>query len=336
MAKYILTILSLLISISSFSQNGLENGNLFILPKSKNRISVNNIENDNLNELKSFSINKNSIYATDQQSKVGIINTSKNAILLFDIKTSKKSKISIPYDIKPKSILINQENIFVGGEMGKEMLVQYNFKDEIWYQLEIPDEIAYKGKAVDDIVINDSLLIAIDNIITPKYVLYYNLNSKEKLKLSHFNELKSNSSYESIHQARITNKYLGLYSTTMNWGTISEHITIYADLELKKSFAISVDYYEKNTFNDFIILDEKLYIANRLKGLGILTIDNIFFKESKDEFDIFNYRIDEKLIKYKKYSGEEIVKITKVPFQQKFILTLKNKNSKYRHEIIAL
>lgn len=251
--KLIFSILSIFINVSSFSQNGLKDGDLFILPKSKNRISVNKLENNNLHELKSFSVNKNSIYSIDQQNKIGIINTSKNTIELFDIRTSIKAKISIPFDIKPKSILINQENLFVGGEMGKEMLVQYNFKNRKWYQLEIPEEIAYEGKAVDDIVINDSLLIAIDNIITPKYVLYYKMNSNKELKLSHYKALKSNSSYESIHKARISDKYLVLKSSTMNWGIISEHITVYRDLELKKSFAVSVDYKGKIIFNDLII-----------------------------------------------------------------------------------
>lgn len=333
--KLIFSILSIFISISSFSQNGLKDGDIFILPKSKNRISINKLENNNIDELKSFSVNKNSIYSTDQKSKVGVINTSKNTIELFDFRTSSKTKISIPFDIKPKSILINQENLFIGGEMGKEMLVQYNFKNKKWYQLEIPEEIAYKGKAVDDIVINDSLLIAIDNIITPKYVLHYKINSNKELKLSHYKELKTNSSYESIHQARISDKYLVLKSSTMNWGTISEHITVYRDLELKKSFAVSVDYVGKIIFNDLIINDDYLYIANSVKGLGILKLESSFFKENEDEFDIFNHKINEDLINYTHFN-DEIIKITKVPNQEKVILSLKSKKRKYSQKVTVL
>lgn len=69
--------------------------------------------------------------------------------------------------------------------------------------------------------------------------------------------------------------------------------------------------------------------------MGVLKLESSFFKESEDEFDIFNYDINEDLINYRHYD-DEIIKITKVPNQQKVILSLKNKKGKYSHEIIVI
>jgi len=333
MNKIILSTLIFFITSNVLGQNGLKNGNLFLLQKDENNITINSFENDKIKEINTFNVSEKSIYATDQKERVVILDTAKNNISIFNINYSIPKKLSIPFEIKPKTILLNNDNIIVGGEMGEEILIQYHIKNEKWYQLEIPNEVRAYGKAVDDLVINDSLLIAIDNIIIPKYILYYNLNSKDKLNFSHLKELKSNSSYESIHQARISSKYLGLYSTTMNWGTVREHICIYSDLDLLKSFAITIPSSKKNSFNDFLILDNKLLIANIYKGLGVLNIKNSYFEESKYEHDIFNAEINENNINYKKIKKGKIIKLTKIPNEQKIILTIKNTNGKIRNEI---
>lgn len=336
MKKIILTSIIILSFQITFGQNGLKNGNLFLLQKKRKTYSINLFQNDKINEIKTFSISKKSIIATDQKERVAVLDTVKNEIQLFDIHASRETKLSIPFDIKPKSILINQHNLFVGGEMGKELLVQYHLKSKKWFKLKIPKEVMSYGKAVDDLVLNDSLLIAVDNIIIPKYILYYKLNSTDKLEYSHFKELKSNSSYESIHKARITENYLGLLSTTMNWGTQREHITLYSDLKLLKSFAISTEYKGKWSFNDILIFDNKLFVANSFKGFGVLGIKENYFKESKHEHDIFNENIDENLINYKKYRNREIIKLTKIPREQKIVLTIKNKEGRIKNEIIKI
>lgn len=317
-----------------FGQNGLKKGNLFVLQKDEKTISINSFENNKINEIKSFSISEKSIYTTDQKERVAIIDTAKNEVSIFNIKSSAQIKLTIPFEIKPKTILVNNDNLFIGGEMGKEILIQYHLKSEKWFQLEIPKEVIFFGKAVDDLVINDTLLIAVDNIIMPKYILYYHLNSNDKLNFSHFKELKSNSSYESIHKARITDSYLGLLSTTMNHGTVREHITIYSDLNLVKSFAITVGFKKNMTFKDFILVDDKLYVANSSKGLGILKIQKSYFKEIDEyENDNFNAQVKENRVNYKKIKNGEIIGLIRIPNEQKIILTIINTKGEIRNEI---
>ena len=326
----VMTTVAFCSTLTTCGQKGLEEGNYFLLLKDKGQISLNTYENGNIKEQKTFAISEKSIFETDQKERVAILDPVQNSIILYEIQTSKEIKLSIPYDIKSKCILLNNENLFVGGEMGKEILVQYHIQSEMWYKLEIPKDVSLWGKAVDDLVINDNFLIAIDNIVLPKYVLFYSLNSTDKLVFSHSKKLKSNSSYESISQGRITPKYFGLISTTMNHGTRAEHITIYADLDLKRSFAISVIIREKENFNDFLLIENKLFIANREKGLGLFEMEDSYFKESNN----YNTRISED--NYKQYENGEIIRLTIIPNETKIILTIRNKGGEINHEIIEV
>lgn len=335
-----LSTITLFALLTVFGQNGLTTGNLFLLQKDKNTITINSFKNNKIGELKSFSISEKSIYTTDQKSRVAILDSVKNDITILDIHTSNQIKLLIPFDIKPKTVLLNNSNLFVGGEMGEEILIQYHLQNEKWYQLEIPNEVRFFGKAIDDLVINDSLLIAIDNIIMPKYVLFYRLNTDSKLILSHYKRLKFNGAYENIHQGRITEKYIGLLSDTYSgYVGASNHIAIYDDLELTSSFAITSNQNDEDyhTFTDFLIVKDKIIIASKEKGLGIFDIKNTYFEKSdkygnKDS----NQRISTSEINYSKYDNRVIIKLTLIPNTTKVIVTVENEKGLFTHEIIEI
>jgi len=337
MKKTILTIITLLIFLTSFGQNGLKLGNLFLLQKDKQTISINSFENDRINELKTFTVSEKSIFTTDQKARVAILDTSKNKVTIFDIHSSNKIELSLPFEIKPRSILLNSDNIFIGGEMGKEMLIQYNFKNEKWHQLEIPEEVMFWGKAIDDLVVNDSLLIAIDNIVMPKYILFYNLNSNDKLILSHFKELKSNGCYEEICFGRISNDYLVLKSKTASEGGRKNHITIIKKLDFENCFSISTNMFDKDyhDFNDFVVSGEKLVIASKEKGLGEFEIKETYF-DKRGNKSHFNKRIEVSNISYKEYPNQNIIKVTIIPNTDRIVLTLEYNKGGLKYEIIKL
>ncbi|MGY5851388.1 hypothetical protein [Salegentibacter sp. F14] len=337
MKKLIVTILIVFSLQIVLGQNGLQGGKYFMLLNSRETVSINTFENNKIKDHKIFPINEKSIYATDQNKRVAILDTAANNVSLYNIQTSNEIKLKIPFDIKPKTILLNDDNLFIGGEMGKEMLVQYHLQREKWYELEIPLDVLFIGKAIDDLVVNDSLLIAIDNIVMPKYVVYYHLNSKEELKLSHYKELKSNGAYENIYQARITNKYFGLLSSTFSgYVGASNHITIYDSMNLESSFAISSNEQEKysHTFTDFVIVKDQIIIASKEKGLGIFKIKSSYFKKTdRDNDRVFNFRIRSSKIRFSDYDNEKIRKITTIPNTENIVLTLENEIGIIRQEI---
>jgi len=340
MRKGIITAILFLSMLAVYAQNGLNNGHLFLLLKDKETISLNAFESNKINEIQTFSITEKSIYTTDQKSRVAVLDTSKNILSLFDINTKTKTELKIPFVLKPKALLLNNENLFIGGEMGNEMLMQYNLQNKEWYKLQIPTEVQFFGKAIDDLVVNDSFLLAIDNIITPKYGLFYQLNANGELNLSHFKKLKSNGTYESIHHGRITKKYLGLISGTVSgYVGLAHHITVYKNLGLTSSFSISSYQNEKDfqTFTDILIVKDKVVIASKEKGLGILEIKSDYFSNIDENLnDDFNARVSTSNIKYRGNNKHPIIKLTPIPNTDKIIITFRNNQRKITHQVIDL
>lgn len=340
MKKLLLTILCFLSTIIVFGQNGLRDGNLFILLKDLKTISLNSYENNQIKEKTTFPVNEKSIFTTDQKARVAILDTSTNEVLIYGIQPLTKTKLSIPFDLQAKSILLNDDNLFVGGEMGKEMLIQYHLKSNEWYPLEIPTQVLFPRKSLDDLVVNDSLLIAIDDLIMPKYILFYKLNPTGKLTISHFKELKSNGTYESIIKGRITSKYLGLLSGTYSgYSGASKHITIYNKIGLERSFVLSTKERSKNyyTINDFLIIDDRLIIATKEKGIGTFQIKPKFFTSTDRHGSTnFNVPVSFSKVKHKSYENGYIRKLTAIPKTTQLILTIEDKNGRIRHEILSL
>ena len=338
MKKLILSFFVFYIPLHLLGQNGLQGGRYFLLLKDEKTVSVNTFDTE-IKEIKTYPINKNSLFTTDQKQRIAILDTANN-ILIYNIETETVVKLPIPFKIEPKTILLNDDNLFVGGEAEKDILIQYHLKTNKWHQLKIPKEVKRK-RAIDDLVVNDSLLIAIDNVIFPKYILFFRLNSTEKLAFSHLQKVKSNGAYEEIHQGRITNNYLGLISYAYGDMGYAENIAIYNNMELTKCFSISAETkrdgrngYPILNFNDFLLIGNKLFIANKEKGLGLFEIKNSYFR-------VRNYnaavRVSEEKVNYKAYEDEEIIKLTKIPNNEtKIILTIRDKNGKIRQEVVEI
>ena len=313
-------------------------GDYFFLLKDEMTISVNTFSHT-IKEIKTYRISGRSLFTTDHKQRLAILDPDKNYISLYDIRTSRELKLSIPFEIEPIAILLTDENLFIGGKSGKEMLIQYHIQTKKWHQLEIPNEVLQFGKSIDDLVVNDKYLIVIDNVLIPKYILFYHRNSTARLEFSHFKMLNANGAWESIHQGKITPAYLGIYSTTSS-GYVGEyeHITIYAGLDLRRSFAISVkSQWNLHLFKDFLILGDKLFIAHKEKGLGTLEIKNSYF-DCVYEYESYciSDDVSEDEVTYKQYENEEIMRLTKIPDDKKIILTIRNQAGKIRQEIVEI
>ncbi|ANQ51620.1 hypothetical protein MY04_4278 [Flammeovirga sp. MY04] len=339
-SKLILHIIVFFLIFPVFGQNGINEGKYFLLPENNNKISINSFLNSKINRIHIFKTAENSIYTTNQKDKVAIIDIDNNQLQIIDINSLKEIKLSIPFKIKAYSLILNEERLFIGGikmepkAIDGAVLIQYNLKSNEWSELDIPKEVMIHGKAIDDIVVHDNLLIAIDNLVSPKYILYYELKFNNEPSFSYYKKLNVNNPSENIHKARITKDYLGLYSTSWNINmTHNEHLTIYSDYNLKKYFILSN--YENTFFNDFILNKDELYIAHRSKGLGVLKIKSNLLKELNKTMFFNDNVLDSSLIEYNdNYSGE-IIKLTIIPNTSYLVLT-KRKLFGIKNKIIKL
>lgn len=315
----------------------------FLLQKDKETISINTFENSEICEFKTYFVNKKTIWFTDGIENLATLNTVTRKLEIINFHPNDVIRQDLPYKLKPKSLLLNSDNLFVGGEMENEMLVQFHLKTQKWYSLDIPDEFKYPGKAIDDLLANETQLIAIDNIVYPKYLIYYNLNMTGKVCLSHVFELKGNGTYENITRGFHTENYLGLISDA--WGECGafEFISIYDKKDMHRSFSlmlkenrnISLDI--PNRINDLAIIDTTLFFADTEKGLGRFQIKDYYFKSSADEgCFVFNEDAPVAEINYEHFKEKKIVKLTTIPNTNKVVLTLENWKKILTHKIVEV
>ena len=81
--------------LTTFGQNGLKEGNYFLLLKDKEIISLNTYENNKINEKNTFAISGKTIFTTDQKERVAVLDTVKNVVTLYEIQSSKKIELPI-------------------------------------------------------------------------------------------------------------------------------------------------------------------------------------------------------------------------------------------------
>jgi hypothetical protein len=319
---------------SAFSQKKTTENHLFLLMNDEKSISLNFFENGKINEMKKFDISEKSIYITDLKQRVAILDTSKNNFSLYDVESKKTTHRSVPFKIKLKSIALSNEHLFLGGKEAEKILIQYDIKNEKWYAIEKPQDSMDFVRINKHLIIHDDFLMVFGKWTELHDVIFYNLNSNEKIQKPVFKPLKICFTEEDINQIKTSENYLGLLTMMVHHTGSWEVITIYSDFDFENSFSVWFRTKRINRiFNDFLIAENKLFIADKHQGLGLIKIQKSYFKGKEHEFGIFNYRLNEKKVKFNKIKNGEILHLTKVPNESKIILTIRSDQGILRHEI---
>lgn len=339
MNKQLLILCIALFWLRVNGQNGQLNGKYFLLINDSTTISLNTYENNRIQEVTTFEVNERSIFTTDNKHRLAVLDTTTNTILLYDLNTAKRKTLVIPFKIEALCILVDDANIFIGGMKGNTMLVQYSIERDKWFRLRVPRRISSFRKAIDDLVINDSHLIALDNIVMPKYILFYNLNGNKKFRYSHKMLLASNGTYETIIFGRLSENHFGTMSQTMGRGGIRHHIAIYDKLNTNRCFSIMTAGNNDQDFrfiDDYVILKNFVVIASRDMGLGVFEILETCFEKDEEFSGRWNKRFGKDDIRHLGYRGQQIIRLTLIPETNKVIVSIKDANEIIRHEIIEI
>ena len=263
--------------------------------------------------------------------------------LIFGSFTENGIKITnqekIPIGFNTQTIEYHKSYLFIGGDWETgPFFYAYNIRDEDWHKINIPTEIFFPGKAIDDFIVVSDSLIAVDNIVMPKYLIYYPLSFLPDTEASRIFELESNGTYESIRKAVTSEGYIGLLSGTAGGysKSNSDHVTVIKKANNSDGFSISsrknkpFDYYK---WNDIEIVENKLYIASWEKGLGRIRIKESYFKNKSPKYDSpHNREIGKWRIRYNMFSQKRLIQILKFS-ENKLILIYKNKKGEYNFKV---
>jgi len=131
--------------------------------------------------------------------------------------------------------------------------------DRKWLAIDLPDGIRKNGKSVDAVYMRDDKLIAIDNVIIPKWILVYDFDASKGPQSPEVAPLKTHTTYESVNITAENERFYALHSIGINHGTLHAYISLLNRRTLKEVANwswIEMNSWESDPFN--IDLDESL------------------------------------------------------------------------------
>nr|MBS0036952.1 hypothetical protein [Saprospiraceae bacterium] len=309
----------------------------FVLLESESLISINRLRGEQIEVIKEFEINEHTHYAYDGCHYLILADSEERNIKVYHWSGRFYLEEEIPLEIEIVTVFTEGKNVFIGGYPGESKFLQFNIQNREWHFPHIPEILNMSGKAIDDFVIHNNQLIAIDNIYTPKYFLFYDLMEDAEVEYkSKF--LHRNLQPEYITKAEISPDFLGVLSTTASgWVGYYTHVVIYPLSNMEEEvFALPSKRFDQGSEGrivDFRIYGNEIVFAHTKHGIGRIYMDEEFFHEEMDIFK-WDYEFYEPYIEYIELEG--LVSLTSVPDAPYFIATTLNAQEEYEHRVFPL
>jgi hypothetical protein len=325
-----------LIIILLFTQFLFGQTNYYLLPTGNDFNLYQKVGND-LEKLETLPFSYNELYAFDKNELVIVNNDSTKFHYgkIYEKKFHEEIKMNFPEKFIINTLELKDGYIFLGGNWDSgELFYVFDIKSKEFHAVPIPDEVYQPGKAIDDILFFEDKIIVVDNMIVPKYLIFYSALDLPQLGEGQVFKLPINGTYEHIYKGDINSEYLVLLSGTISgWVGSSDHISILKFNDLGSNFSISTksdnNSFEYITLKDILLVNNRIYIAQKDKTLGILTIQEQYFKKSKN-YDLRDYpTISLDKIKIHQELDNEPIKLLFFSEQKIIVITKDSKNQKH-------
>jgi hypothetical protein len=138
------------------------------------------------------------------------------AVHLLELDSGKLRSLALPSRARPFDLAVWRDWIFIAAG-GKALLATQRWEPgTAWISLPCDKEI-------DALAIHDEKLLAVDNIIIPKWLLSYELTPSGATEPSRM-ELPIHSTYEEIEAATYCDGRFAVVSRSVNFGTVGKHV----------------------------------------------------------------------------------------------------------------
>jgi hypothetical protein len=107
-----------------------------------------------------------------------------------------------------------------------------------WEQFEVPEFASGHGKRLDGLIVDGNRLIAVDNIVFPKWNLEYDIHTPERPVYQSAGSIPANYSYERIFAAAGGRRWFATLSNGVGRGGSFSFCTLFEMETLEKAFAL--------------------------------------------------------------------------------------------------
>ncbi|MFO0756707.1 MAG: hypothetical protein U0359_09460 [Byssovorax sp.] len=136
------------------------------------------------------------------------------------------TSIKLPGKPRIHALLAHDGVLFTGAEAGKGMLGFIDLRaPRAWTSIPVPREALAFGKGVDGLAIHGDRLIAVDDIVLPRYLLCADIADPRAPRFTECRDLAAHSSAEHVISVSAAGDTLALLSTSANHGACSAHVS---------------------------------------------------------------------------------------------------------------
>jgi hypothetical protein len=135
---------------------------------------------------------------------------------------------TLPKNGVAHALLVHGGALFAGGHgnVGESLWVRRDGRQPDWDVVPLPEGMGRRGKAIDALFVHDQELVAIDNILLPKWILVYPMKHGLDTASVRKYSLTSHTTYETVLRATEGNHVYAVLSRGVNHGIISYHLAL--------------------------------------------------------------------------------------------------------------
>jgi hypothetical protein len=324
---------------------------IFLLPQGEVMATA-KIEDNAIKILKRTPFPSNKRYSISEQGLAACLDKTNKLIIYGFLKDDGEMEdvefVTFPDMISPKSICIVKNHLILGGENNHnfsndinsyELIVTYSITGKKFSVVEMP--FKEYDKCIDDLLADKHKVIAVDNIVYPKYLLEYDFSDPDFPQLIVSHSLPENGTYESIEKGTMHESHIALLSSCFGMGGSGQYINIFRKgnyeryICLSQLHDLSFPDEEKIYFwRDILMLPDRnvLLIPSNEDGIGIYVIEDDRMSEGDSE--------DTGSIRYLNYENKKVIKILLPPQTSEHVVVIfeegeeENRNYSYALESI--
>lgn len=172
-------------------------------------------------------------FVNDAAGHVAVIDSQRKRVGLFDFLDEppwvrqRLPFANLPKDCVAHTALPWDGGVLVGGhsKVGEALWARHPETERgSWQVIELPPRLRRPGKAIDGLHQDGDRLIAIDDIVQPKWLLVYAVKDQQMLELRRTVLLPAHTTYERIFDTCLGERFLWCASRGINHGNVSTHV----------------------------------------------------------------------------------------------------------------
>jgi len=197
----------------------------------------------------------------------------------------------LPRGCLAKAIALKGDRVFVSTDNGRRSpearLWSRASEERQWTPMATAPELDWDRKWFDELLVDGDRLIAVDDIVMPKFLVVYDLSRPSSPTISATVETRAHTSYEEIFAAALGSRWLAVASAGTNHGYSSSFLSLYGARDLAERFSYSrdlgqfdeapppTDPGDLGPCRGLAFAGDVLFVAGENEGVGVLDLTEV-------------------------------------------------------------